>query len=79
MTNIISCELHDHIELACIRRTPYTINLTTGNQLTVIAIDTQVIDHVEYLLFQNCDDPACEEQSLRLTHISSLSPVNNDT
>ncbi len=37
---MMSCEQHDYIEIACLYRYPIILTLTSGHELSGIAIDT---------------------------------------
>lgn len=47
---IIACDVHDHIEIICMRRYPVQLFLHDSSQVQGIALDTRSTAQQEYLL-----------------------------
>ncbi|MFC4656478.1 MULTISPECIES: Rho-binding antiterminator [Rheinheimera] len=50
---ILACDLHDHIEIICMRRYPVELHLLDGTVLTGIAADTRSSGGQEFLQLES--------------------------
>ena len=53
MADVIKCDIYDHFEIACMRRSKVSLELHTGETITGVARDLQTRDGKEYLLLLN--------------------------
>jgi Rho-binding antiterminator len=53
---ILACDLHDHIEIICMRRYPVVVHQLDGSQVQGIAHDTRSTAQQEFLLLQQDSD-----------------------
>ena len=49
MTKIISCNIHDHFEIACMRRSQITLSLHNGHTVTGNAVDLITKNKSEFI------------------------------
>lgn len=54
--NVLACDLHDHIEIICMRRYPVLVYQLDGSQIQGIAHDTRSTAQQEFLLLQQQDN-----------------------
>lgn len=52
MTEIINCEVHDHFEIACMRRALVEVQFKNGETISGRAIDLQSKDGKEYFTME---------------------------
>ena len=52
MAKIIKCDLHDHFEIACMRKSKLTLELSNGETVSGIAIDLEVKKGIENLILK---------------------------
>ena len=68
---VVSCEYHDHIELACIRNYPLKIELTDNTICHGKALTTETrADKSEWLVIET----TTQKRSIRLDHITAITP-----
>ena len=53
---ILACDLHDHIEIICMRRYPVVVHQLDGTEQRGIAHDTRSTAQQEFLLLQQQDN-----------------------
>lgn len=68
MSNIISCDVHDHFEIACMRRSLVEIELPNEKKVTGQALDIINSDGKEYLSLDIDDN----KDQFNLKDISTL-------
>lgn len=54
--NVLACDLHDHIEIICMRRYPVVVHQLDGTEQRGIAHDTRSTAQQEFLLLQQQDN-----------------------
>jgi Rho-binding antiterminator len=69
----ISCELHDHLEIACLHRYRLLIELTDGRQFEARALDTDTAASKEEFLVVAHEDIT---ERLRLDHLLAITPLD---
>ncbi|AWB65832.1 hypothetical protein C2869_04975 [Saccharobesus litoralis] len=73
MTKLISCDLHDHFEIVCMRRSQVQVTLADGNKQTGQALDIVLENGKEWLKLQTDS----ELLSINLLDINCLAAINN--
>lgn len=68
---ILACDLHDHIEIICMRRYPVVIHQLDGTEQRGIAHDTRSTTQQEFLLLQQ-DSSQLEIPLLQIDYIEVL-------
>lgn len=69
--NVLACDLHDHIEIICMRRYPVAVHLLDGSTVQGTACDTRSNAQQEFLLLQQ-DSDSIEIPLLQIEHIDVL-------
>ncbi|MFH7564883.1 Rho-binding antiterminator [Oceanimonas smirnovii] len=67
---MMNCDQHDYLEIACMYRYEIRLILTTGEQITGIALDTSRNEHKEECLKLNTGTQVC---LLPLSGLASMS------
>ena len=77
MAKIIDCHVHDHFEIACMRRSHVTLTLHDGTVVVGLALDLLVKDKKEFVCL---DTQECSEVRLiDLTDIDTLQVFGSHT
>lgn len=72
----ISCDLHDHLEIACLRRLRLRVELTDATQVEGRALTTvSTVDKEEFLRLE-CADGLRE---LRLDRLHAISALDDES
>lgn len=71
MAKILSCELYDYLEIACMYAYQVELELKDGQRHTGKPQTVTILDHLEYLLFQPDTDPK-KEIKLSVIEIKSM-------
>ena len=67
---MITCDKHDHIEIACMYRIEVTLKLKAHNEISGTAIDTRLNTHREECLVLSIGNG--EQQEVALSDISVM-------
>lgn len=67
-SSIISCDLHDYVELACMHNYRVQLTLKDRQVVTGKAMDIVTAEHREYLVVGEGD----QQQKIDLTHLAKL-------
>jgi len=70
MARIIDCHVHDHFEIACMRRSNVILTLHDGTIVTGLALDLLVKDKKEFISLDPCE--GSEMRHINLTDIYTL-------
>lgn len=77
----IDCDIYDHLEIACMRREPLRITLTSGECLEGEAVDvgTQRVDGApaEYLVLTSAADPEREPKQIAFANMARIEAVRS--
>ena len=73
MTDIISCEIHDYFEIACMRKSVIDLELHTKQLIGGVALDVFKRNGKEYLKLET----SSSIEDIELTSIASLSLKKN--
>ena len=76
---IISCAIHDHFEIACMRASKITLELHNGQRLDGIAKDLETKNKNELLHLQITTEQQAETIKINLLDIKTLNIAGNDT
>ena len=68
----ITCEQHDRLEFAVLRRIPLHLKLRDGREVTGLALDVFTQDSAEWLKFR---DTSGVEETLRLDQIKAFNEL----
>ncbi len=66
--SILACELHDHVEIICLRQYPVLVYLLDGSTIKCIARDTRSTAQEEFLLL----DKDGKNVEIPLLHIERI-------
>ncbi|MCQ4346906.1 Rho-binding antiterminator [Pseudomonas stutzeri] len=67
----LACDLHDYLEIACLYGYRLRIELTDGDWLTGVALDTRTLSGKEELLVRS----AGREHALRLDRLRAITAL----
>ncbi len=73
---MISCDLHDYIEIACMYRMPVELTLLNGDAISGIAHDVRLNDKREECIQLVCDHAATLTP---LTQLSMMKALNHNS
>lgn len=71
MTKILSCDLHDYLEIACMYAYRIELEINDGQKYTGKALTTNTSEQKEYLMFSSDTAPA-KELKLGVLEIKSM-------
>lgn len=74
MKKTIACDLHDHFEIVCMRRSNIQLTLLDGQVLEGQALDIATFDKAEFIKLVTHEN---ENIEIALTNIQTLSAINN--
>lgn len=72
----ISCDLHDHLEIACLRRLRLRVELADGTQVEGRALTTVSTAAKEEFLRLNCTDGV---RDFRLDQLHTVSALDDES
>ena len=75
MTKIISCNVHDHFEIACMRRSKITLSLHNGQIIKGQAVDLITKNKNEFIYLTTQEN---EEKHINLLNINTLQIEESD-
>ena len=78
---ILDCDIHDHLELACMRSYSLLIELTDKETVTGTALNIETRqDKAEYLILKLKQDQRHQPKtiSIRLDQIAAFTPISKD-
>lgn len=70
----IACDIHDHIEIICMRHYPVAIQLLDGSLVSGVAMDTRSKDKQEFILLEQ--DGHLKE--IALQHIEQIKVLDDN-
>ncbi|WP_434597385.1 Rho-binding antiterminator [Pseudomonas sp. R4-83] len=71
----LNCDLHDYLEIACLRGYQLDIELTDGQRLTARAVTTRTSgDKEEFFVIEQ----AGAQREIRLDHLLAITPEDAD-
>ena len=74
----VGCDLHDYLEIACLKGYQLNIVLTDGTAFVAKAVNTKATNGEEFLMVESGSEPELMERSeIRLDRIRSISPVDS--
>ena len=71
MKNILSCDLYDYLEIACMYAYHVELELKGGQKYTGKPQTVTILNHLEYLIFQPDTEPK-KEIKLSVIEIKSM-------
>ncbi len=74
MTKIISCHIHDHFEIACMRRSEITLRLHNSNVIKGQAFDLETKNKNEFICLTSTDN---KKERINLLEINTLQIGNS--
>ena len=77
MKKIISCDVHDHFEIACMRQSEVSLKLHNGQIITGRAKDLVTENKVEYVCLEITDQE--QHERINLIDINTLTIKGSDS
>lgn len=74
----VDCDLHDFLEIACLKGYQLNIVLVDGTAIVAKAVNTKATNGEEFLIVESGSEPELSERSeIRLDRIRRISPVDS--
>ncbi len=79
MNNILACDLHDYIEIACMFRYRVTITLKSGASFLGTAHNTLTNQEKQEYMILCPENTASPQHKILLTELSSMTVLNSSS
>ncbi len=73
MSELLACEVHDYVEIACMYRYQVRLHWSNGSSATGVARDILARQGREWLVLE-CDGERCHYELVKLSEIEVLTP-----